>query len=446
MIDADTGRVIHENEASQRWYPASLTKVMTIYMTFLALKAGELNLHDTLTVSKHASMQPNSRLGLRYGQTITVEQAIMAVTTRSANDAAVLLAETLAGGSEQNFAAKMTQQAKHLGMVSSSFQNASGLPDEGQISSARDLAVLSLAVIRDFPQYYPFFSATEFVYKGRVLPNTNKILKLYPDADGMKTGFTCGSGFNLIASARRNGHRVIGVLLGAHSSAERFAQMGDLLDIGFEKFNNVSTAQHVSELHALNDTPPPFQLSSNRCAGSAELMGAETGGRTEPIHVKPLDKYTETHKHNEPESEPTTLASNHWSVVLAVAGRKQDAEHTLDTARQSLGVLANAGQSQLVKTKFKGAPSWRPGWTNLTETDAHAFCKYLQSKNQSCTLVSGRSSHHKPSLPVHHTVHSKHILPSKHVKLNTQSKSVTQVTKHTPKHSKHLKQVHKEIS
>ena len=234
VIDADSGQVMYENEAAQRWYPASLTKVMTLYMIFSALESGQLKLNDILTVSKHAAMQPNSRLGLRHGQTISVEQAIMGVTTRSANDAAVLLAETV-GGSEARFAAMMTNQAKHLGMSNSSFENASGLPDEGQISSARDLAILSATLIHRFPQYYPYFSATEFEYKGRILPNTNRILKSYPDADGMKTGFTCGSGFNLIASAKRNGHRLIGVLLGARSSAERFEQMGNLLDVGFEK-------------------------------------------------------------------------------------------------------------------------------------------------------------------------------------------------------------------
>lgn len=291
VIDADTGHVIHETEASQRWYPASLTKVMTLYMTFAALESGQLGLHDVLTVSRHASMQPSSKLGLRQGQTITVEHAIMAVTTRSANDAAVLLAETV-GGSESRFAEMMTQQAHRLGMHSSSFQNASGLPDEGQISSARDLALLSAALIHNFPQYYPYFSATEFNYKGRVLPNTNRILKSYPDADGMKTGFTCGSGYNLIASAKRNGHRLVGVLLGAHSSAERFEQMGNLLDVGFEQTALGAGGVHVSQLRADTYSQPPFQLSSNRCAGSAIQMGADTGSsQYEPIRITPRVKH-----------------------------------------------------------------------------------------------------------------------------------------------------------
>lgn len=291
VIDADTGHVIHENEAAQRWYPASLTKVMTIYMTLSAIEAGRLRLDDILTVSGHAARQPSSKLGLRPGQTISVEHAIMAVTTRSANDAAVLLAETL-GGTEANFAGMMTHEAHRLGMTSSSFQNASGLPDEGQISSARDLAILSATLIHQFPQHYHYFSATEFRYKGRVLPNTNRILKTYPDADGMKTGFTCGSGYNLIASAKRNGHRLIGVLLGARSSGERFEQMGNLLDVGFEKIGYADNRLPVSQLKADNSSPPPFQLSSNRCAGSAVQMGADTGsGSHEPIRIKPQDKH-----------------------------------------------------------------------------------------------------------------------------------------------------------
>ncbi len=274
VIDADSGRVVHEVDATQRWYPASLTKVMTIYMTFMAIEAGRLRFHDTLTVSGHAARQPSSKLGLHQGQTISVEQAVMAVTTRSANDAAVVLAEQL-GGTEANFAFMMTEQAHRMGMNSSSFQNASGLPDEGQISSARDLALLSAALIRDFPQHYSFFGATEFAYKGRLLPNTNRILKTYPDADGLKTGFTCGSGYNLIASARRNGRRLIGVLLGAHSSAERFQQMGNLLDLGFAKTQAGDLGLPVTQLTDTRFAPPPFQLSTNRCAGSAEQMGAD---------------------------------------------------------------------------------------------------------------------------------------------------------------------------
>ncbi|MGZ4958404.1 MAG: D-alanyl-D-alanine carboxypeptidase family protein [Methylomonas sp.] len=379
VIDADTGRVIHETEAAQRWYPASLTKVMTLYMTFQSLEAGRLRLHDMLTVSEHAALQPSSKLGLRRGQNISVENAIMAVTTRSANDAAVLLAETL-GGSETQFASMMTEQAHRLGMSSSSFHNASGLPDEGQISSARDLAILSSALIRDFPQYYRYFSATEFHYKGRVLPNTNRILKSYPDADGLKTGFTCGSGYNLIASAKRNGHRLIGVLLGAHSSAERFEQMGNLLDIGFEKSN--AAGVHVSQLIDDDLSPPPFQLSSNRCAGSAMQMGADAGSsRHEAIRLKPREKHR----------TPSRTGNADWAVMLGSDNRKTDADASLRQARKVLGPLAKSGETQVVKIRAKGGQIWRAEWTGLQSADAKSICGRLRAKRQECTVLPGRS-------------------------------------------------------
>jgi D-alanyl-D-alanine carboxypeptidase len=301
----------------------------------------------------------------------------MAVTTRSANDAAVVLAETL-GGSESQFASLMTQQAHQLGMSSSSFQNASGLPDEGQISSARDLAILSSALIRDFPQYYPYFSATEFHYKGRVLPNTNRILKSYPDADGLKTGFTCGSGYNLIASAKRNGHRLIGVLLGAHSSAERFEQMGNLLDLGFEKSGNPGI--HISQLRDDSYSPPPFQLSSNRCAGSAMQMGADTGSaQHEAIQIKPRDKHRHIARSN----------GSDWSVMLGADSRKINADANLRQARIALGPLAKTGQPQIVKRKIKGSTVWRTQWTGLQQDDAKSFCKRLRLKNHECTVLPG---------------------------------------------------------
>ena len=392
VIDADSGRVIHEVEAAQRWYPASLTKVMTIYMTFAALREGQLQLNDMLTVSSHAAVQPSSRLGLRKGQTISVENAIMAVTTRSANDAAVLLAERL-GGSESNFAAMMTQQAHSMGMHSSSFHNASGLPDEGQISSARDLALLSAALIRDFPQYYRYFSAREFAYKGRVLPNTNKILKTYPDADGLKTGFTCGSGYNLIASAKRGGRRLIGVLLGAHSSAERFQQMGNLLDLGFEKSQAGGLGLPVEQISDTTLAPPPFQLSSNRCAGSAEQMGADSGSsRAEAIEIKPGKSSRSTQRHMAKATSRNSKASGaDWAVMLGDHSRKTDANVELKKAHHALGASANGGHPQVVRQKIKGRQLWRSEWTGLNQDQARAYCKKLRSRGLECTLLPGNA-------------------------------------------------------
>lgn len=389
VIDADSGQVIHEVEAAQRWYPASLTKVMTIYMAFIALQEGRLHLHEMLTVSSHAARQPSSRLGLRKGQTISVEHAIMAVTTRSANDAAVLLAERL-GGSESNFAAMMTQQAHSMGMHSSSFHNASGLPDEGQISSARDLALLSAALIRDFPQYYRYFSATEFAYKGRVLPNTNKILKTYPDADGLKTGFTCGSGYNLIASAKRGGRRLIGVLLGAHSSAERFQQMGNLLDLGFEKSQAGGLGLSVEQIRDTTLAPPPFQLSSNRCAGSAEQMGADSGSsRSEAIDINPGKSSHLAQRRMAKSKSRNSDVSTGWAVMLGDHSRKAEADVELKKARHALGASASGGHPQVVRQKIKGRQLWRAEWTRLDQDQARSYCKKLRSKGLDCSLLPG---------------------------------------------------------
>ena len=386
VIDAESGRVIHEVESTQKWYPASLTKVMTLYMTFLALESGRLQLDQELTVSRHAALQPTSKLGLMAGQRISVENAIMAVTTRSANDAAVLLAEQL-GGTESNFAAMMTHQAHQLGMYASSFQNASGLPDERQISSARDLALLSAALIRDFPQYYRFFSATQFNYKGRVLPNTNRILKSYPEADGLKTGFTCGSGYNLIASAKRNGQRVIGVLLGAHTSGERFKQMEGLLDLGFEKSHAGQLGMPVAQLRSDNASPPPFQLSSNRCAGSAQQMGADSGStHYEPIHIKP----SETTDANRG-SGVARISGANWSVMLGDYDKKSEADFGLNKVRHALGgELASNGHSQVVRQKKKGKRVWRSEWVGLNQTEANLFCKKLRRRHQECAVLPGQ--------------------------------------------------------
>lgn len=385
VIDADSGHVVHETEAAQRWYPASLTKVMTLYMTFKAIESGRLHLNDTLVASKHAAMQPNSRLGLRKGQQISVEHAILAVATRSANDAAVTLAEHL-GGSESHFAHLMTEQAHHLGMSSTSFVNASGLPDESQISSARDLAILSSAVIHHFPEYYHYFSTTEFRYKGQVLPNTNRILRSYPDADGFKTGFTCGSGYNLIASAKRNGHRLIGVLLGAHSSNERFEQMSNLLDIGFEKKTAGVEGAHVSQLRDDDFAPPPFQLASNRCAGSAVQMGADSGASDrEPIQLKPNQHHARVVEADNQQQQ------DNWSITFGTESQKPQADKHLAHARHALGALGNKGQVEVVKRKSKGKSAWKVVWRGLDANDAANFCKHLQASVQDCTVLAPKA-------------------------------------------------------
>jgi D-alanyl-D-alanine carboxypeptidase len=265
MIDADNGRVLHEVNATHSWYPASLTKVMTLYMAFDALNAGQIHLYDTLRASYHASRQPNSKLGLRQGETLTVQDAILAIITRSANDAAVVLAEHL-GGTEESFAVKMTTKAHNLGMYDTHFMNATGLPHQWQVTTSRDLAILAWKIQRNFPNYYPYFSAHSFNYKGRELRGINKFTASYPGAEGMKTGFTCGSGYNLISVASQNGKRLIGVIMGGMTSAERYQLMINMMDDGFANRFTPYPARNVNTMTTSSAGAPPYQLGCGNMA------------------------------------------------------------------------------------------------------------------------------------------------------------------------------------
>ncbi len=232
VLDGDSGRVLAATNADHTLHPASLTKIMTLYMTFEALKRGDIQLKQLLPVSAHAEAMTPTELGLRKGETITAEQAILGLVTRSANDAAVVLAEAL-GGTEEEFCKRMTERAGELGMDQTNFANASGLPNPRQVSSARDMALLAMAMLRDYRAEYRYFSTLQFTYRGHAYHNHNRLLGLYKGTDGVKTGYTYASGYNLVASSVRDGRRVIGVVFGGSSGRTRDAHMVQLLDQGF---------------------------------------------------------------------------------------------------------------------------------------------------------------------------------------------------------------------
>lgn len=232
VVDAETGRVIEENNANGRRYPASLTKMMTLYLAFTAIKRGRLKFTQRLRVSRRAARQPRTRLGLRAGSTISARNAILGLITRSANDAAVVIAETLAS-SETRFARKMTRTARKLGMRRTVFRNASGLYNKGQFTTARDMATLAVALMRDFPRYYRLFSTQSFVYRGQVYRNHNRLLGRVSGVDGVKTGYIRAAGFNLVASSVRNNRRLVGVVMGGRTARRRDRQMKILLARGY---------------------------------------------------------------------------------------------------------------------------------------------------------------------------------------------------------------------
>ncbi|MFL2918722.1 MAG: D-alanyl-D-alanine carboxypeptidase family protein [Thalassobaculaceae bacterium] len=232
VIDAETGTELYSRNADTKNYPASLTKIMTLYMVFDALDRRKWNLKTRLKVSRRASRQPQTRLGLKVGQTISVHNAILALVTRSANDVATVVAENMAG-TEIKFAKFMTKKAKAIGMRRTSFRNASGLPNRGQVSTARDMVQLAIAIKRDFPEFYRYFKTKKFRYRGRTFRNHNMLLGRYTGTDGIKTGYTNASGYNLVASVKRDGRHLIGVVFGGKSGKRRDRHMVRLLDKSF---------------------------------------------------------------------------------------------------------------------------------------------------------------------------------------------------------------------
>ena len=243
VVDGNDGDVLHATNADAPRHPASLTKIMTLYLLFERLEAGKIRLDTQLKVSEHAAVQAPTKLGLRPGQTIAVDDAIKAVVTKSANDAAVTIAENLAGD-EGEFARLMTQKARALGMSRTTYVNASGLPDDDQITTARDQALLGRAIQERFPRYYKYFSTSEFVYHGREMRNHNHLLGEVGGVDGIKTGYTRASGFNLVTSVHRDGRYIVAVVLGGHSAGERDARMRELI------------SAHIKEASLRHIAPP----------------------------------------------------------------------------------------------------------------------------------------------------------------------------------------------
>lgn len=233
VVDAATGEVLQASSADTSTYPASLTKMMTLYLLFEAMQDGRVKLTDTITFSNYAAGMSATNLNVDGGDRITVETAILALVVRSANDAAVAIAEHL-GGTESGFARLMTNKAQTLGMTNTLFRNANGLPDPKQRTTARDMATLAIALIRDFPQYYGYFKRTSFQYRGVNYSGHNKLLKTFPGYDGIKTGYIRASGFNLASSAARDGRRLVVVVMGGTSPSMRDRRVADLLTSGFK--------------------------------------------------------------------------------------------------------------------------------------------------------------------------------------------------------------------
>ena len=275
LIEADSGKVLHAENATYPWYPASVTKVLTAYVTLTAVKNGRLTLDSLLTVSARAAAQAPSKMGFKPGTTVTIDNALKMLMVKSANDVAFVLAEGV-GGSVEKFSDDMNATSRRLGMTQSHWVNPNGLPAEDQISSARDIAILARAMIRDFPEYQSYWNTPAIKFGKKVMRNTNSLIGRYPGADGGKTGFICASGFNVVASATRNGRRLIVVVLGSQSSPLRGAKAAGMLERGFNR-NGLSwltpSLGTVDTLQAIAAAPP--DLREDMCGKHRKRPAAE---------------------------------------------------------------------------------------------------------------------------------------------------------------------------
>ena len=349
LIDAETGAVLQGDREDELRYPASLTKIMTLYLVFEALETGKLKLHQRLHVSAYAASQEPSKLGLNPGETITVESAILGVVTKSANDASVVLAEAVAG-SESVFADRMTARARQLGMSRTVFQNASGLPNTAQQTTARDMATLGAAMVRDHPRYYPYFSRTSFSYDGATYANHNRMLNSYDGVDGIKTGFIRASGFNLVASAVRNGRRLVGVVFGGTTGATRDVQMAKLLDAGFGDSSTTAVAANSSKIRAAVERAAKAvnPISSAHAAASPSARGG-------------------------------------YAVQVGAFGRSEAAEQAARKAAKLAPQLDV--KDAYVDRDSRNGKYFRARVGGLSLGEAREACRILKSKGQDCLVV-----------------------------------------------------------
>lgn len=257
VIDLETDQVLHARHADAPRYPASLTKAMTLYMLFDAMKSGEVKLYERLPVSRAAASQPPSSLRLRAGSTITTKDAINALITKSANDVAVVVAERL-GGTEQRFATLMTAKAEAMGMGSTTFKNASGLPNSQQLSTARDMSILAERLLEDHADYYGYFANTKFSWGRANYRNHNKLIGKVSGVDGIKTGYTRASGFNLMASAKRRGRRVVAIMFGGSTARSRDQHVSDLIEAAYKSFEQGDEAPELRMRMTFSDIQPPI--------------------------------------------------------------------------------------------------------------------------------------------------------------------------------------------
>jgi|TARA_R110000782_G_scaffold86514_2_gene167716 D-alanyl-D-alanine carboxypeptidase len=373
VIDGDTGEVLHEYRADHKVYPASLTKIMTLYMLFDALDHGKVSLSTPMKVSKRAWGQAPSKLGLKPGESISVKDAILALVTKSANDIAVVVAEHL-GGTEIKFAQMMTSEARRIGMTRTTFRNASGLPNRGQMTTARDMIKMAVALRKNYGDYYHYFSTQKFRFGNRTYGNHNNLLASYYGTDGIKTGYINASGFNLVASVNRNGKRLIAAVFGGRTARTRDDQMKKLLDRAYLK---------LKEDGEIMPPRPRFSPDDKILPADAQLLIAKLESQREAEQPGRVDTQTVVSR-----IKPET-ATDGWAIqVGAFSDQRRAQEAVLAAARTAPDVLRltraaveqqASGTGVVYRARLLGFEG---------ETAARAACAALRREKVACIPVN----------------------------------------------------------
>ncbi len=379
VIEEASGKVLFSRNADHLRYPASLTKIMTLYLLFEDIEAGRITLKSRMPVSKQAAGRSPSKLYLKPGQSISAEQAVFALVTKSANDVATAIAEKLSG-TERKFAQRMTRKARALGMRRTTFKNASGLPNRQQKSTARDMAKLAVAMRRDFPQFYKYFSTRSFNWNGRKYGNHNKLLTKYKGTDGIKTGYIDASGFNLVATVERKGLRLIGVVFGGKTSRSRDRHMMKILDNQFKKANTLGVRRVALSLPTTLPTTAPKRRQKN----FKPLPVNETAPR-QKFGTK-QDEFIDHHVASLTDSNIAHTTS--WSIQIGNFAQRVNAHRAAIVARRMADDVLLMIPANLSLVTHGEMPLWRVRFNDLNENQARTACAALFSAGQRCIAVA----------------------------------------------------------
>lgn len=391
VADAQTGRILHGENIHSLRHPASITKVMTLYLTFLALEQGRLHMNDRLSVSYNASVQQPSRLGLNEGDTITVRNAIYGLVTESANDAAVVLGEAI-GGTEDRFAQMMTQQARVLGMKRTVYRNANGLNDDEQVTTAFDQAILARAILYHFPKYYAFFRTRTFTYDGVAHRNHNHLMSRYEGMDGIKTGYVRASGFNLMASAKRDGHRLIAIVFGGRSARARDNRVAEIMDYGFSRvFAEAKSGKKLAGV-PLSPSPasPPASPDEIATADASNANPPAEGDSSEAGDTAPVNVADAA------SDEAPTLAQaktakapkvKQWAVQVGSFTNVKQSHIAIARAKARAPRLLKHAKAKVVHVKNGGKTIYRARLNGLDEKTARLACESILAKAGHCVTL-----------------------------------------------------------